>query len=638
MLYAKSMAAPETGLRHNREQAEKIFKQLCADDLVSTHGTAAVNLAVATRRALGLPSPEPPVPTPPPTPPTPYMHTLAAVPAEDWHGRWFNAHTGQRENFDHGLVHKMKWKNRHLPQTIFRGRPKLNLAAVSRESSPEPEPEPAPAKPKKRRRRKVKTGWHTIDISDLVRDRLMLRHVITCAVEDGEVSRPEMRDIYKILARTRVSSETIARVKTALEDGHLDGDDRNLLLSFVPPEPRADWKAAVQLLEREKPLLTTVFRYYSSLSESDIRAIAGAGTEGGSIGMPEWRALCSVLRLPGLATADAAVDQVFIRSIQDRSPIGVDYFKFENLEEASYAPTVFGQAKAKASRGNAGQAARPPDGTDGEMQLREFIAAVVRLGVSVSVHTGIQAGSFVKSTKRVIEEHLRPFALHTTEKDDLAKALVSDEVQSLLSAGRGAVRETVLKPLFMKYSVLDGSVARKGSATTKQQPAAKKKGKGRSVRPISTTTTTESEDDDQVHPTMTQSEFIQLLSDGKLIDKRLTGRECKALFIRVNLDDEFNQNYHHGEDGTVWVEQEEDGATPSSAVMEYEEFEEVIARIAYEKEDSVQSTEKKTSVAMPPIGSSVFEGSGWAGTPQELGEMILRFVESALRPMVAHNM
>ncbi len=626
LLYAKSMAT------HNREQAEEIFQRLCAQDLVSTHGTAAVNLAAATRRALGLPSPQPPTPTPPPTPPPPpFMDTLAAVPGEDWHGRWFRDDAGERKKIDNGQFHKMKLENRHLPQPVRRSMSKLNFAAVLRESSPEPEPEPEPAKPKKRRRRKVKTDWHTIDVSDLVRDRLMLRHVITCAVEDGEVSRPEMRDIYKILARTRVSSEKIARVKTALEDGHLDEDDRNLLLSFVPPEPRADWKAAVRLLEREKPLLTTVFRYYSSLSESDIRAIAGERAGEDSIGMPEWRVLCSVLRLPGLAAADAAVEQVFIRSIQDRSPIGVDYFEFENLEEASYAPTAFGQAKAKAAgRGKAGQAACTTDGTDGKMQLREFIAAVVRLGVSVSVHMGIQASSFVESTKRVVEEHLRPFALHSTEKDSLAEALMSDEVQSLLSTGRGAVRETVLRPLFLKYSVMDGSS--RSDTTTKQQ-AAKKKAKGRAIN----TGAPEKSEDHNGFPTMTQGEFIQLLLDGQLIDKRLTGRECKALFIRVNLDDELNQIYQHGDDGTVWVEQEENEATPSSAVMEYEEFEEVIARIAYEKEDSIQPAEKNTSVPVPSIGSSLLPASGWAGTPRELGEMILRFVESALRPMLANN-
>lgn len=624
ILYAKSMAAPEMGRRQDREQAEKIFKQLCADDLVSAHGTATVNLAAATRRALGLPSPEPPVPTPPPTPPTPFMHTLAAVPRADWHGRWFRDHTGERMNIDFGKLHKTKVENRHLPQPVCRSRPKLELAAVSRESSPEPEPEPV--QPRKRRRRKVKTGWHTIDVSDLVRDRLILRHVITCAVEDGEVSRPEMRDIYKILARTQVSSEKIARVKTALEDGHLDEDDRSLLLSFVPPEPRADWKAAVQLLEREKPLLTTVFRYYSSLSESDIRATAAAGGSGDSIRMLEWRVLCSVLRLPGLAAGDAAVEQVFIRSIQDRSPIGVDYFEFENLEEASYAPTAFEQAKVKASRGNAGREAQTANGMDGEMQLREFISAVVRLGVLVSVNMGIQASSFVESTKRVVEEHLRPFALHSIEKDNLAEALMSDEVQSFLSTGRGAVRETVLRPLFMKYS----GTCRRG-ATAKRRDAATKKAKDEAISIIATE---ESQDDDRLHPTMSQSEFLQLLSDSKLIDKRLTGRECKALFIRVNLDDELNQKYQHGEDGAVWVEQEEDGATPSSAVMEYEEFEEVIARIAYEKEESIEPIEKKASVALPAIGSCLLDGRGWSGTPQELCEMILRFVEKALRPML----
>lgn len=35
--------------------------------------------------------------------------------------------------------------------------------------------------------------------------------------------------------------------------------------------------------------------------------------------------------------------------------------------------------------------------------------------------------------------------------------------------------------------------------------------------------------------TMSQAEFMQFLADSNLIDKKLTGRECKALFIRVNV-------------------------------------------------------------------------------------------------------
>ena len=48
----------------------------------------------------------------------------------------------------------------------------------------------------------------------------------------------------------------------------MDGAGRRLLESFVPPEPASDWKACVRVLERERAFLLTVFRYYSSLTDS----------------------------------------------------------------------------------------------------------------------------------------------------------------------------------------------------------------------------------------------------------------------------------------------------------------------------------------------------------------------------------
>ena len=128
ILYAKSMAAAESGPRQNLEQAEKMFKQLGADGLVSAHDTASVKLAAATRRALGLPSPQPRTPTPPPTPPPPFMHTLAAVPHDAWHGQWVREPTrGRRINY--GQVRKLRWDNRHLPQPVHKTATQLSVAA-----------------------------------------------------------------------------------------------------------------------------------------------------------------------------------------------------------------------------------------------------------------------------------------------------------------------------------------------------------------------------------------------------------------------------------------------------------------------------------------------------------------------------
>ena len=199
MLYAKSLAADEPrahrGAERDLEMAEQIFDELEREHIVKTHDTAAVNLATIKRRGLGLPSP-PRTPSPPPGP-VPFMQTVAAVKTEDWSGQWDVTDRG-RMHVDYGKIRKTQWAKRHMPY-MAQERWKWSCDMVR---EPEPEPEPEPEKVKKKKKRKIKTGWQTVDVSDLVRDRLMLRHVISSAVADGEVDSDERREIYKILARS----------------------------------------------------------------------------------------------------------------------------------------------------------------------------------------------------------------------------------------------------------------------------------------------------------------------------------------------------------------------------------------------------------------------------------------------------
>ena len=111
---------------------------------------------------------------------------------------------------------------------------------------------------------------------------------------------------------------------------------------------------------------------------------------------------------------------------------------------------------------------------------------------------------------------------------------------------------------------------------------------------------------------MSQADFIGLLEAGGLIDDKLTGRECKAMFVRVNLDDDLGTEVTADEDGNVWEQVEEGAATHSSSVMEYDEFEEVMARIANEKRGA---------------------GGEWAGSDEELAALLVGFAEEAIAPL-----
>lgn len=67
----------------------------------------------------------------------------------------------------------------------------------------------------------------------------------------------------------------------------------------------------------------------------------------------------------------------------------------------------------------------------------------------------------------------------------------------------------------------------------------------------------------------------------------------------------------------------------SSAVMEYDEFEEVIARIANEKQVVEDEGDGKGEGKMKvtPAGSTGVSSS-WIGSEKGLGDMVVRFVKS----------
>ena len=65
------------------------------------------------------------------------------------------------------------------------------------------------------------------------------------------------------------------------------------------------------------------------------------------------------------------------------------------------------------------------EGADLDIELREFIAAMVRLGTTVFC----REPSVAASTERLIAEHLRPFALLSEGADALSEALGSTVVQ-----------------------------------------------------------------------------------------------------------------------------------------------------------------------------------------------------------------
>ena len=350
-------------------------------------------------------------------------------------------------------------------------------------------------------------AWKTIDVYDIVRDSLSLRHSIKSAVDDGDVDKDEMREIVRLLAKSGHTEATREKVKAALGDGDMDDEDRALLEGLIPHDPKEDWVETIALLEKDRGFLTTVFRYYGTQG--------GGGGESADIGADEWRLFAKAIKLPK-SVRDTTIGNVFTRANQDRSPQGVDYFEFDNLQEAAAAPVK--ETKVK----------------DNQMEIKEYVAGIIRLAQAVFPTMSSLAGKVSK----LIEKHIRPQCTKVLQqKDEISELLELPDVRETLNECR-----QVLYDVFLAYAQADQG---KGPKKAMEEP----------------------EEDE----TINEKEFNKMLQDGGMIDKKLTKREVRQIFLKVNLDDDIAGDAEGGE------------VTSSGSELDFDEFEEVVCRIAMEK-------------------------------------------------------
>ncbi len=69
---------------------------------------------------------------------------------------------------------------------------------------------------------------------DGTQEQIWLRNAIVAAVDDGIIDAKELGKIMRCLKNAKVEDETQRLVRTALEDGEMDDDDRRLLMSICP--------------------------------------------------------------------------------------------------------------------------------------------------------------------------------------------------------------------------------------------------------------------------------------------------------------------------------------------------------------------------------------------------------------------
>ena len=416
---------------------------------------------------------------------------------------------------------------------------------------------------KKKKKKVDPLSWRTIDVYDIVRDSLVLRSCISGAVEDGDVDKQELREIVRILAKSGHPESTRKQVYEALGDNDMDEGDRELLMGLIPPDPKSDWDRTINLLEKDRGFLTTVFRFYGTQG--------GGGGDSADIGADEWRLFCKVLKLPPSAGLKTSIDTTFVRANQDRSPIGVDYFVHDNLQAAAEAETK--QSKAK----------------DNQMEIKEFVAGIIRLAQAV-FPTMISISARVE---KLIEDHIRPQCTKVlAQKDEISELLEITEVQEgIAEVGK------VLYDVFTAYAEADMS-------GPKKPVAAEQHGFGTPEEPV-----------EETEETINEKEFLIMLADGNLIDNKLTKREVRQIFLKVNLDDDIAGDAEGGE------------VTSSGSELDFDEFVEVICRIAVEKRgDQVEKNRNASVVGHPDFDQKE--------TGMTFEAMVVAFVEETIAPLL----
>jgi hypothetical protein len=212
--------------------------------------------------------------------------------------------------------------------------------------------------------------------------------------------------------------------------------------------------------------------------------------------------------------------QVFGRANEDRAPTAKESANPFNTDHVNY----FDLSVSLRPKSREGMEVKEKEKADNKMEEKEFIAGIVRLAHARYSHT---YPSLRERVRQLLEVSVKPNAIEHNREDAIHDAIQTPAMQTLFAS----MEEVVLRPVFEYYCA--GGVG-KGEA----------KGKG---------------------ATMSLKEFMLLLENGGLIDHSMTKREAKMIFVHVNMDDDA------------------EGGGGDATELDYEEWLEVMTRVAWER-------------------------------------------------------
>ena len=245
--------------------------------------------------------------------------------------------------------------------------------------------------------------WKSLDIMDIMQEQSLLKTAIEQAIQDGDVDKKELELIMRYLRRACVPEETQNIIRTALEDGDMDEDDRKALESICPPSPPEDWRSILELLELEQGYLKTVFRYYC-MEGSVGKEAAGAMT------LLQFSKFSQAAKIPAKGRVDLGqVDRIFLRANQDRS---------EGIQEIL-------KKKDKKKK-------KEVVNKDNELVVHEFVAALIRLAhARYREHPSIS-----RRLETLINVNLKTYAMAGALDDTFTERMAEPASQLVLQEHR----------------------------------------------------------------------------------------------------------------------------------------------------------------------------------------------------------
>jgi len=200
---------------------------------------------------------------------------------------------------------------------------------------------------------------------------------------------------------------------------------------------------------------------------------------------------------------------------------------------------------------------------------------------------------------KLIEEYIRPQCTKVlAQKDEISEFLEDREVQE----GIADVAK-VLYDVFKKYAEADMSVPKKTNTTKRTESV--------DVANLGTPEPVE-----ETEETINEKEFMIMLEHGNLIDSKLTNREVRQIFLKVNLDDDIAGDAEGGE------------VTSSGSELDFDEFVEVICRIAIEKRGDQLEKKRNASTLGHPDYDPKEEGKF------TFEKLVVGFVEDSIAPLL----